>query len=201
MVYVHSIQDTNRFINILYERYRILIKSCSWYYSMLQNALQADWDSVTLGWPRIGYGLCVLDNLSSIAYFRYIKILTFFFPYKLSKARFRGRISHVPNAMQMSKTYCLSSFALNSAHVRCDVWTRPNSGRQLFRRTDTVEQITLLETQGNYVLLFTTVTFASSHRQNRCGITKRSRVDRLNNFDDAMTQTVANKRTCHEKLS
>jgi hypothetical protein len=38
-----------------------------------------------------------------------------------SKARFRRRISHVPNLMQMNSNNRFCSFALNSAHVRCDV--------------------------------------------------------------------------------
>jgi hypothetical protein len=49
--------------------------------------------------------------------------------------RLRRRISHVPNVMQMSKTYCLSSFALDSAHVRCDVWTRPNISAKNIERS------------------------------------------------------------------
>ena len=36
-----------------------------------------------------------------------------------SKARFKHRILHVPNLMQMRKIYCFRSFALDSAHVKC----------------------------------------------------------------------------------
>ena len=39
----------------------------------------------------------------------------------LTKARFKRRILHVPNLMQMTKIYCFRSFALDSAHVKCDV--------------------------------------------------------------------------------
>ena len=37
------------------------------------------------------------------------------------KSRFKRRILHVPNLMQMRKIYCFRSFALDSAHVNCDV--------------------------------------------------------------------------------
>ena len=51
------------------------------------------------------------------------------FPFKLSshnhidvtKARFKRRILHVPNLMQMSENNTFFSFALDSAHVKCDV--------------------------------------------------------------------------------
>ena len=39
----------------------------------------------------------------------------------LRKARFKRRILHVLNLMQMRKIYCFRSFALDSAHVKCDV--------------------------------------------------------------------------------
>ena len=39
----------------------------------------------------------------------------------LPKARFKRRILHVPHLMQMRKIYCFRSFALDSAHVKCDV--------------------------------------------------------------------------------
>ena len=38
-----------------------------------------------------------------------------------AKARFKRRISHVPNLMVMSKIYCSCSLALDSAHVKFDV--------------------------------------------------------------------------------
>ena len=38
-----------------------------------------------------------------------------------NKARFKRRILHVPNLMQMRKIYCFRSFALDSVHVKCDV--------------------------------------------------------------------------------
>ena len=38
-----------------------------------------------------------------------------------SKARFKRRILHVPNLMQMSENNRFSSFALDSAHIKCDV--------------------------------------------------------------------------------
>ena len=37
------------------------------------------------------------------------------------KARFKRRILHVPNLMQMSENNRYFSFALDSAHVKCDV--------------------------------------------------------------------------------
>ena len=37
------------------------------------------------------------------------------------KARVKRRTSHVPNLMLMSKFYCSTSFALDSAHVTFDV--------------------------------------------------------------------------------
>ena len=37
------------------------------------------------------------------------------------KARFKRRILHVPNLMQMSKNNRFVSFALDLAHVKCDV--------------------------------------------------------------------------------
>ena len=42
------------------------------------------------------------------------------------KARFKRRISHVPNLMQMSENNRFSvSFALDSAHVKCDILNGP----------------------------------------------------------------------------
>ena len=38
-----------------------------------------------------------------------------------AKARFKRRILHVPNQMQMSEHNRFFSFALDSAHVKCDV--------------------------------------------------------------------------------
>ena len=46
---------------------------------------------------------------------------------KAGKARFKRRTLHVPNLMQMRKIYCFRSFALDSAHVKFDVWTGSNS--------------------------------------------------------------------------
>ena len=37
-----------------------------------------------------------------------------------SKARFKRRILHVPNLMPMSENNRFFSFALDSAHVKCD---------------------------------------------------------------------------------
>ena len=37
------------------------------------------------------------------------------------EARFKRRTLHVPNLMQMSKFYCSTSFALDSAHEKFDV--------------------------------------------------------------------------------
>ena len=37
------------------------------------------------------------------------------------KARFKRRILDVPNLMQMRKIYCFRLFALDSAHLKCDV--------------------------------------------------------------------------------
>ena len=37
------------------------------------------------------------------------------------EVRFKRRILHVPNRMQMVKIYCFCSFALDSARVKCDV--------------------------------------------------------------------------------
>ena len=41
--------------------------------------------------------------------------------FRLGKARVKRRTSHVPNLMLMSKLYCSTSFALDSAHVKLDV--------------------------------------------------------------------------------
>ena len=43
----------------------------------------------------------------------------------VNKVRFKRRTSHVPNLMQMGKIYCFLSFALDSAHVKFDVWSGP----------------------------------------------------------------------------
>ena len=43
------------------------------------------------------------------------------------KAKFRRRISHEPNRMQMSKILCSPSLAFDSAHVKYGVWTGPKS--------------------------------------------------------------------------
>ena len=42
-------------------------------------------------------------------------------PVVVAKARFKRRILHVPNIMQMSENNRFFSFALDSAHVKCDV--------------------------------------------------------------------------------
>ena len=42
-----------------------------------------------------------------------------------TEARFKRRTLHVPNLMQMRKIYCFRSFALDSAHVKFDVWNGP----------------------------------------------------------------------------
>ena len=47
--------------------------------------------------------------------------------YMVIKARFKRRTFHVPNLMQMRKIYCCRSFALDSAHVKFDVWNGPKS--------------------------------------------------------------------------
>ena len=43
----------------------------------------------------------------------------------ISKARFKRRTLHVPNPMQMRKVYCFRLFALDSTHVKFDVWNGP----------------------------------------------------------------------------
>ena len=43
-----------------------------------------------------------------------------------SKARFKRRTLHVPNLMQMSENNRFFLFALDSAHVKFDVWNGPN---------------------------------------------------------------------------
>ena len=42
---------------------------------------------------------------------------------------------HVPNLMLMSKFYCSTSFALDSAHVKFDVWPEPYSSLLYFALT------------------------------------------------------------------
>ena len=51
----------------------------------------------------------------------------YFWPwyYRNNSGPFQTSNSHVPNSMQMSKSYCLSQFALNSAHEKFDVWNGP----------------------------------------------------------------------------
>ena len=44
-----------------------------------------------------------------------------------SEARFKRRTLHVPNLMQMSENNRFFSFALDSAHVKFDVWNWPYS--------------------------------------------------------------------------
>ena len=46
---------------------------------------------------------------------------------RISEARFKRRTLHVPNLMQMRKIYCFHLFALDSAHVKFDVWTGPEA--------------------------------------------------------------------------
>ena len=41
--------------------------------------------------------------------------------YFVFKTRFKRRILHVPNLMQMRKIYCFRSFALDLAHGKFDV--------------------------------------------------------------------------------
>ena len=55
------------------------------------------------------------------------------------KARFKRRTSHVPHLMQMRKIYCFPSFALDSAHVKFDVWTGPKARK----RIDSMDSISL----------------------------------------------------------
>ena len=43
----------------------------------------------------------------------------------LPKARFKRRILHVPNLMQMNENNRLFSFALDSVYVKCDVSNGP----------------------------------------------------------------------------
>ena len=43
----------------------------------------------------------------------------------MSKARFKRHLLHVPNLMQMSENNRFVSFALDSAHVKCDVYNGP----------------------------------------------------------------------------
>ena len=50
--------------------------------------------------------------------FIFIMLFHYFFS---PKARFKRRVLDVPNLMQMRKIYCFRSFALDSAHVKCDV--------------------------------------------------------------------------------
>ena len=45
--------------------------------------------------------------------------------YDSTYARFKRRTLHVPNLMQMSENNRFSSFALDSAHVKFDVWNGP----------------------------------------------------------------------------
>ena len=42
-----------------------------------------------------------------------------------SKARFKRHILHVPNLMQMRENNRFFSFALDAAHVKCDVYNGP----------------------------------------------------------------------------
>ena len=42
-----------------------------------------------------------------------------------SLACFKRRTSHAPNLMLMNKFHCFTLFALDSAHVKFDVWNRP----------------------------------------------------------------------------
>ena len=44
-----------------------------------------------------------------------------FWDVQVNQSRFKRRILYVPNPMQMRKIYCFRSFALDSAHVKCDV--------------------------------------------------------------------------------
>ena len=70
-------------------------------------------------------------NLNPLLTFGVSFIITFFvggggvtiFLYmrKTTRARFKRRILHVPNLMQMSENNRFFSFALDSAHVKCDV--------------------------------------------------------------------------------
>ena len=46
------------------------------------------------------------------------------------KARVKRRTLHVPDLMQMRKIYWFRSFALDSAHVKFDVWNGPKSIQQ-----------------------------------------------------------------------
>ena len=41
------------------------------------------------------------------------------------KARFKRHILQLSNLMQMKKIYCFRSFALDSAHLKCDVKNGP----------------------------------------------------------------------------
>ena len=44
---------------------------------------------------------------------------------RVCEAHFKRRTLHVPNLMQMSENKRFISFALDSAHVKFDVWNRP----------------------------------------------------------------------------
>ena len=51
--------------------------------------------------------------------------------WKETKAQFKRRTSHVPNLMQMSENNRFFSFALDSAHVKFDVWTGPKGNSEM----------------------------------------------------------------------
>ena len=56
-----------------------------------------------------------------------------------SKAQFKRRTLHVPNLMQMSKIFCSSSFALDTARVNFHVW---NGALQTRNQTNQVQALT-----------------------------------------------------------
>ena len=62
---------------------------------------------------------CATDGNRKCAVFLFN--LSSHYPFYIVKARFKPRILHVPNLMQMSENNRFFSFALDSAHVKCDV--------------------------------------------------------------------------------
>ena len=81
--------------------------------------------------------MCVSHIVLSVWYIFLIETKT--------KARFRRRTSHEPNRMLIRENKGFLSFAFDSAHVKCDVWTWPkekteNESVKLYgdKDTDTV---------------------------------------------------------------
>ena len=95
-------------------------KLSKWQFSSAKNPKQ----------NYLSFQLCIL-----LLHFLVAKMKSHIHKRKIGKAQFKRRTFHVPNLMQMSENNRFFSFALDSAHVKFDVWTGPKGNFRRYQRT------------------------------------------------------------------